>query len=183
MAAVVPALLGGIFGLIGHAQKQSLANRQADLQEEDSIRRQQEYNLRAQDFTREGAYRQASQATAYSRSGVLLSGSALQRLSQTRSRTAEGARRLRDTGAYERERGNRLADITRSSVGSPLGAFAGPFLSAFGSFGGFEQAGGFFGGLFPQQYGGGGGRGPGPSISVPRLSAIGRTTSVGAFTY
>ena len=168
--------------LIGYAQKQSLANKQAELQRQDARRRQQEYNLRAQYFTREGTYRQSRQVTAYSRSDVLLSGSALQRLSQTRSRTAEGARRLRATGAYELERGDRLADITRSSVGNPFSAFFGPFLNAFGQFGGFDQAAGFFGGLFPSQ--GGGGLGAISAPATPRLSA---TVSGGgrglAFTY
>lgn len=181
MAAAIPALIGGFIGLIGHAQKQAHLNRQANLIEQDAARRQQEFNLQALDFTREGAYRESQQNVSYSRSGVLLSGSALTRLGQTRSRTHEGARRLRDRGAYEVERGDMLADITRRSAGSPLGAFFGGFFNAFQSFGGVDQAAGFFGGLFPQQ--GAAGLGGG---GVPRLSAVGgvpNTRSIGSFTY
>lgn len=168
MAAAVPAFLSGIIGLIGFAQKAALANKQAKLQEEDAARQQVEYNLRAQDFTLEGRIRESTQGRAYSRSGVVLAGSALRRLNQTRSRTNEGARRLRETGTYAVERGDRLADITRSSVGSPFAAFFGPFLSAFGQAGGYDQAAGFFGGLGGGQQGIGGG-----GYSLPRLPSLG----------
>ena len=136
MAAAVPAFLSGIIGLIGFAQKAALANKQAKLQEEDAARQQVEYNLRAPGLHAGGAHPRID-------AGARLL-AVRRRARRQRTPAAEpdaiahqrGARgRLRETGTYAVERGDRLADITRSSVGSPFAAFFGPFLSAFGQAG------------------------------------------------
>ena len=100
-------------------QTQAVAYRTSVAHLEDARKQARELSLLSQDFEIAAGQRAQTQVTRLAQSGVLITGSAEERLEMTYKRGAEGAARLEGQANVAKMRGEHLAEATRRAPVKP----------------------------------------------------------------
>ena len=100
-------------------QTQAVAYRTSVAHLEDARKQARELSLLSQDFEIAAGQRAQTQVTRLAKSGVLITGSAEERLEMTYKRGAEGAARLEGQANVAKMRGEHLAESTRRAPVKP----------------------------------------------------------------